>query len=68
MKVWLLSLLNLGELAETLPKQEDFYQLEEEIKKVQSQKIIKKITSPFRRKGYQNYLENLQNNELNIRK
>ena len=26
-------LLNLGELAETLPKQEDFYQLEEEIKK-----------------------------------
>ena len=66
-----LNLLSLGELAETLPKQEDFYKLEDEIKKAKSQKIIKRITSPFKRKGYQNYLENLQNNvdqyqEMNI--
>ena len=58
-----INLLNLGELAETLPKQEDFYKLEDEIKKAKSQKIIRRITSPFRRKGYQKYQENLQTNE-----
>ena len=58
-----LNLLNLSELAENLPKREDFYNLEDEIKRAKSQKIIKRITSPFRRKGYQNYLETLQNNE-----
>ena len=58
-----INLLNLDELAENLPKQEDFTKLEDEIKKAKSQKIIKRITSPFRRKGYQNYQENLQTNE-----
>ena len=51
------------ELAKNFPKQEDYNMLEEEIKKAKSKKIIKRITSPFKRKGYQNYLENIQNIE-----
>lgn len=57
------NLLNLQLWEDGLPDEEVFYKLEEEIKKAYTQKLFKKITSRFKRKEYQKYLEDLQNKE-----
>ncbi len=61
-------LFNVVEWEDSLEDEDLFYQLEEEIKKAQSQKIIKRISSPFRRKKYQLYLKDLQNKEKKFQK
>ena len=62
------NLLNLQIWEDSLPDEEVFYNLEEEIKKAHSQKLFKKLTSPFKRKEYQKYLEDLQNKEKKYQK
>ena len=61
-------LLNLKEWEDSLEEEELLNKLEGEIKKAKSQKIIKRISSPFRRKEYQLYLEDLQNKEKKYQK
>ena len=61
-------LLNLEEWKDGLVEEELLNKLEGEIKKANSQKIIKRISSPFRRKEYQYYLADLQNKEKKYQK
>jgi superfamily I DNA and/or RNA helicase len=62
------NLLNLQIWEDSLPDGEVFYTLEEEIKEAHSQKLFKKLTSPFKRKEYQKYLEYIQNKEKQYQK
>ena len=62
------NLLNLQIWEDSLPDEEVFYNLEEEIKEAHSKKLFKKLTSPFKRKEYQKYLEDLQNKEEKYQK
>ena len=61
-------LLNIEEWEDSLEDEDLYYQIEGEIKKAHTQKIIKRISSPFRRKKYQLYLEDLQNKEKKFQK
>jgi superfamily I DNA and/or RNA helicase len=53
-------LFNLEEWENSLPEEDVLYNLENDIKKERSKKIIKKIVSPFRRNNYKKFLEDLQ--------
>jgi|GEM_PF-1205663 len=61
-------LLNLTEWDESLPEAEEFYQLKRDIKDSRSKKLVKKITSPLKRKEYQKFQEELLENEENYDK
>ena len=61
-------LINLEEWETSLPEETVLVGLESEIKKDNSLKLKKRITSPFRRKEYKKYLEALKVKEMNYQK
>ncbi|MFA0832641.1 MAG: AAA domain-containing protein [Methanobacterium formicicum] len=56
-------LLDLEEIEENLPETEVFQNLESDIKKANSRKLLKKVSSPLKRKSYQDFQDELAANE-----
>ena len=50
---------HLQEIEESLPKNEDFFLLESELKKLKGKGLVKKVTSIFDKSGFENYKSDL---------